>query len=81
MSLEILQCQRRNVDAHSTVATFLNDTMKGNIPAAKPADRMKAAQELMRLGYGSHPDDDPRKPKITSKDLIRLGYGCTHAAN
>ena len=80
MSLEILQCQRNNVDAHSTVATFLVDTMKGNIPAAKFDDRMKAAQELMRLGYGSHPDDDPSIPKITSQDLIRLGYGCTHAA-
>ena len=81
MSLEFLRCERDNVAARSTVATFLKDTMNGNIPAAKPGDRLKAAQELMRLGYGLHPDDNPRKPKITSKDLIRLGYGCTHSAD
>ena len=81
MSLELLQCQRRNFEERSTVLTFLNDTMKGNNPIAKPGDRMKAAKELMRLGLGSPPGSDPRKPKFTSKDLLRLGYGCDHAAD
>ena len=81
MSLELLQCERNQVEERSTVATFLNDTMNGDNPIAKPGDRMKAAKELMRLGFGSPPGSDPLKPKFTSKDLLRLGYGCNHAAD
>ena len=79
MSLEILQCERRNVDAHSSVLAFLMDTFYGSHPSATDDDRIIIGMELLRISWGI-PNLIPSIPKITSQDLIRLGYGCSHAA-
>ena len=81
MSLELLQCQRRNVEENSTVLTFLVDTMKGENPAATINDRIIVALELSRLIRCADDYSTPDIPKFSSKDLLRLGYGCAHAAD
>ena len=80
MSLEVLRCMRRNVETDSTVVRFLVDTMNGDRPAATSEDILKAALELSRIIRGADDYSTPEIPKITSQDLIRLGYGCSHAA-
>ena len=80
MALELLQCERRNVDPRSTLLDFLIDAFNGNHPFATDDERITIGMELLRI---VREDDDlcyPQVPKLTSKDLIRLGYGCAHNA-
>ena len=80
MSLELLQCERRNVEPNSTLLTFLLDTVKGNHPFATKDERIVIGMELLRIGWEIEEDYHPDAPKLTSKDIIWLGYGCSHAA-
>ena len=80
MSLELFQCKRNNADPHSTLLAFLLDTVNGNHPFATDDDRITIAMELLRIGWEIEQDYHPDAPKLTSKDIIWLGYGCSHAA-
>ena len=79
IALESLQL-KRGIIKRSTIAAFLKDTMDGNNPRAKAADKIKALCALMRCGYGEFPMPIGTR-KLTSKDLLRLGYGCSHPAD
>ena len=80
MSMELLQCQRREVDAHSTLLEFLLDTFHGNHPFATIDDRLTIGMALLRIVWEIDDDFAADIPKLTSKDVIRLGYGCAHVA-
>ena len=79
MALENLQLKRGIIN-RPTIAAFLKDTMDGNNPSAKAADKIKALCALMRYGHGEFSMPIGTR-KLTSKDLLRLGYGCSHRAD
>ena len=80
MSLELLQCNLRKVDAHSTVLDFLLDTFHGNHPYATDDDRIVIGMNLLRMAWEVDESYCPEIRKLTSEDLLRLGYGCAHHA-
>ena len=79
IALESLQL-KRGIIKRSTLAAFLKDTMDGNNPRAKTNDKIKALCALMRYGHGAFPMPLGTR-KLTLKDLLRLGYGCSHRAD
>lgn len=80
IALETLRIER-GAAKRSTIAAFLADILENKRDSVKPNDYIKVLSERLRRGYGESPHNlPPGVHRLASKDLIRLGYGCDHAA-
>ena len=80
ISLETLLIERGDAKRF-TISAFLADILRNKRHSVKPNDYIKVLSERLRRGYGESPHNLPLGVRrLTSKDLIRLGYGCDHAA-
>lgn len=80
IALETLLIERGDAK-RSTISDFLMDILENKRHCTKANDYIKILIEAMRLDYGEPLYNLPRGVRrLASKDLIRLGYGCDHAA-
>ena len=79
-ALETLLIERGDAK-RSTISEFLMDILENKRHCTKANDYIKIIIEAMRRDYGEPLYNlPPGVRKLTSKDLIRLGYGCDHVA-
>ena len=80
IALENLLIERGDAK-RSTISEFLMDILENKRHCTKASDYIKILSEAMRRSYGESPYNlPPGVHRLASKDLIRLGYGCDHAA-
>ena len=83
IALETLHIERSNVKKPFTIAVFLKGILDDKTRrGVTPNDRVQVLCEMMRRTIGTSPHGlPPGVRRLTSKDLLRLGYGCRHDAD